>query len=115
MIDEDEELLPDQESDEGEPEDRDALLQQLQNLSHQLGPASSLFQAGRGWLDGTVEAEEVRKQAAELEGQLQEMKDDPLVSSQFDRLDDALAENLTDQVIYALLGLGAQLKPEGNY
>ena len=107
-----EELLPQQQEDDGEPEDRDLLLQQLQTLSSQSGPAANLLRAGHGWLQGTLSSVDLKARAAEFESGLDQDLDDPLLISQLDRLDEGLDGGLSDQVLYALLGLGFQLKPQ---
>lgn len=104
---EEEEILPSQEEDDGLSEDRDSLMAQLQQLA-QAGPAAALLQAGKGWLEGRLGGEEVARRAAELEGTLEE---DPLLSSQFERLEEGLRDGQQDQVLYALLGLGCELNP----
>lgn len=102
--DDDEELLPEEHEDDGRLEDRDLLLQQLHSLAARPGPLAALLQAGQGWLRGEVSPAVVRNHAADLEADLE---DDPLLSSQLDRLEEGLAGNEPDQVLYALLGLVA--------
>lgn len=111
-MEDEEELLPPQEEDDNEPEDRDLLLVQLQTLSSQSGPASSLLRAGHGWLQGTSSSADLRARVAEFESGLSEDPEDPLLVSQLDRLEEGLEGGLSDQVLYALLGLGFQLKPQ---
>jgi len=106
-----EEELPVEQGDDELPEDRNLLLEQLQNLSLGEGAVASLLRIGHGFLQGTADAQAVRTQAAQLESQLDGELDDPLLLSQFDRLEEGLGSNLPDQVLYALLGLGCQLKP----
>jgi len=106
-----EEVLPQQEEDDNEPEDRNLLLEQLKSLGSQAGPAASLLRAGHNWLQGTGSSSELKARAAEFESGLDEDLDDPLLLSQLDRLDEGLEGGLPDQVLYALLGLGSQVKP----
>lgn len=111
MNEDEEELLPVEEGDDEAPEDPSLLLAQLEKLCLQQGPASALLQVGQNWLRGQSTAEEVRQSLAKLESQLPDQEaNDPLLSSQMDRLDEALQDGLNDQVLYALLGLGTQLK-----
>ncbi len=105
------ELLPEEEGDDELPEDPTLLLSQLEQLSLQAGPATALLQVGQNWLQGRTSADAVRERLAQLEVQLQDQAEDPLVSSQLDRLEEGLKDGLNDQVLYALLGLGTQLKP----
>jgi hypothetical protein len=108
---EEEEFLPDQEEDDNQPEDRNLLLEQLQALGSQAGPASSLLRAGHNWLQGQGSSSDLKARAAEFEAGLDEELDDPLLVSQLDRLEESLESGLQDQVLYALLGLGSQVKP----
>ncbi len=105
------ELLPEQEEDDNEPEDRNLLLEQLKALASQAGPASSLLRAGHNWLEGKLSNSELKARADEFESALDENLDDPLLLSQLDRLEEGLEGSLPDQVLYALLGLGSQVKP----
>lgn len=108
---EEEEFLPDQEEDDNQPEDRNLLLEQLQALGSQAGPASNLLRAGHNWLLGQGSSSDLKASAAEFEAALDEELDDPLLVSQLDRLEESLESGLQDQVLYALLGLGSQVKP----
>jgi hypothetical protein len=103
---EDEELPPDQEEDDGSPEDREVLFAQLEQLA-QNGPSADLFQVGLAWLHQQAESADLLTRAAALEAQVN--LDDPLVSSQLDRLEEAVSEEDSDQVLYALLSLGSVL------
>lgn len=103
--------LPDQEEDDNEPEARNLLLEQLKALGSQAGPASSLLRAGHNWLQGNLSNAELKARADEFESGLDEDLDDPLVTTQLDRLEEGLEGGLPDQVLYALLGLGSQVKP----
>lgn len=105
------ELLPEEEGDDELPEDQNLLLSQLQQLSLQAGPVAALLKVGQNWLQGNSSADEVRQRLTQLEIQLQDRCEDPLVSSQLDRIEEGLKDGLNDQVLYALLGLGTQLKP----
>ncbi|MBS2040527.1 hypothetical protein JST97_36410 [bacterium] len=105
---EDEELLPQQEADDNQPEDRNQLLEQLKDLSSRPGPAALLLRAGHGWLQGTLSTPDLRARAAEFEANLQADLDDPLLISQLDRLEEGLDGELEDEVLYALLGLAYQ-------
>lgn len=105
------EVLPEQEEDDNEPEDRNLLLEQLKALGSQAGPASSLLRAGHNWLQGAGSSSELKARADEFEAGLEEDLDDPLLLSQLDRLEEGLEGGLQDQVLYALLGLGSQVKP----
>ena len=107
-----EELLPQQQEDDNQPEDRNLLLEQLLTLGSQSGPAANLLRAGHGWLQGTLSSADLKARAAEFESGLDQELDDPLVSSQLDRLEEGLDGGLPDQVLYALLGLGFQVKPQ---
>lgn len=107
-----EEVLPQQEEDDNEPEDRNLLLEQLKSLASHTGPASSLLRAGHNWLQGAGSSTELKARAADFESGLDEELDDPLLLSQLDRLEEGLEGGLPDQVLYALLGLGSQLKPK---
>ncbi len=106
-----EEFLPDQEEDDNEPEDRNLLLDQLKALGSNAGPASSLLRAGHNWLQGNLSNSELKATADEFEAGLDEDLDDPLLVTQLDRLEEGLESGLPDQVLYALLGLGSQVKP----
>lgn len=102
--DDDEEFLPEQGEDDGREEDRSLLLQQLDTVASRPGPLAGLLQAGRGWLKGETSPAVVRGHASDLEADLE---DDPMMASQLDRLEEGLAGNEPDQVLYALLGLAA--------
>lgn len=106
-----EELLPEQEEDDNQPEDRNLLLEQLKALGSHAGPASSLLRAGHQWLQGSLSNAELKARADEFESGLDEDLDDPLLITQLDRLEEGMEGGLPDQVLYALLGLGAQVKP----
>ncbi|MBN9416849.1 hypothetical protein ABS71_22490 [bacterium SCN 62-11] len=106
-----EEVLPQQEEDDNLAEDRNLLLEQLQAMSSQAGPASSLLRAGHNWLQGNLSNSELKARADEFESGLPEDVEDPLLLSQLDRLEEGLESGLSDQVLYALLGLGSQVKP----
>jgi hypothetical protein len=110
MVDDEEEALPQQQEDDGDPEDRGLLLEQLRQLGAQPGAAAALFQAGYDWLQGGPNKANVVIRAEELEVELEGELDNPLLVSQFDRLQDGLADDQADEVLYALLGLGYQLK-----
>lgn len=104
-------MPPPQEEDDDEPEDRNLLLEQLKALGSHAGPASSLLRAGHNWLQGNLSNSELKARAEEFESGLDEDLDDPLLLSQLDRLEEGLESGLPDQVLYALLGLGSQVKP----
>ena len=107
---EEDEVLPQQQEDDGQPEDRQLLLAQLKQLGGQPGPASLLLQAGYAWLQGNQDSGALLQRADELEPQLQTQLEDPILSSQWDRLHEGLESQESDQVLYALLGLAYQLK-----
>ncbi|MFN8609941.1 MAG: hypothetical protein U0931_20540 [Vulcanimicrobiota bacterium] len=104
-----EELLPQQEADDNQPEDRNQLLAQLKELSARPGPVACLLRAGQGWLEGKLGTPDLRARAAEFEANLQADLDDPLLISQLDRLEEGLDAELEDEVLYALLGLAYQV------
>lgn len=110
VLEEDDETLPQQQEDDGAPEDRDQLLDQLKSLSTQAGPAAALLQVGYAWLQGAGEKAAVLNQAESLEARLEAELDDPMLVSQLDRLQEGLGDDVPDEVLYALLGLGYQLK-----
>ena len=107
-MDDEEELLPQQEGDDNQPEDRNQLLEQLASLSAQPGPAAALLRAGQSWLRGSLSSPDLRARAAEFEANLKADVDDPLLISQLDRLEEGLEGDLPDEVLYALRGLAYQ-------
>ncbi|MBT9584658.1 hypothetical protein IV102_15045 [bacterium] len=110
MLQEDDETLPQQQEDDGSPEDRDQLLEQLKCLGTEAGPAAALLQVGYAWLQGTGDKAAVFSQAESLEARLEAELNDPMLVSQLDRLQDGLGDDIPNEVLYALLGLGYQLK-----
>lgn len=108
MEDDDEEYLPLQEADDEEPEDPAALMDYLRRSSQQGGPAQPLLLAGERYLAGAAGADEVEQRLLEVEPHL---PDDPLLHSQLDRLQEGLSEGAQEQVLYALVGVAAQLNP----